>query len=176
MIPIRQDGSWHSQVSRAAPTSPQSKLSAIIQPPMNLNSSSTIGEKTWGYPLVGSSWSWDALIERFRHHPPQLFFNGWVADYPDPDNFMRVGLEYKTHGWHNDTFARLVGEANRTTDQSKRIELFQQADRILIQEAAIIPLVYHRWHILAKPWVIGLTGNQALVAGRMSSSNRIESV
>ena len=105
---------------------------------------------------------WDALIERFHHHQPQLFFNGWLAEYPDPDSFMRLGLEYKTHGWHNDTFERLVGEANRTTDQSKRIQLFQQADRILIQEAAIVPLVYLRWHILAKPWVIGLTGNQAI--------------
>ena len=38
-------------------------------------------------------------------------------------------------------------------DQEERMELYQQADRILVQEAPIMPLIYGRLHLLVKPWV-----------------------
>ncbi|MCB0205334.1 MAG: AAA family ATPase [Anaerolineae bacterium] len=114
------------------------------------------------------SWTlldWKEFGERFQYLPyprlPQLFMTGWAADYPDPDNFLRLGLSEETSSWHNDTFDTLIGEGNRATDQETRIQLFQQADRLLIQEAAIVPLIYQRWHILAKPWVAGLTGDDS---------------
>jgi ABC-type oligopeptide transport system substrate-binding subunit len=33
------------------------------------------------------------------------------------------------------------------------MRLYQKVDRVLIEEAAIIPLVYDRRHLLVKPWV-----------------------
>ena len=47
----------------------------------------------------------------------------------------------------------LMEEARRVTDQGARIPLYQQADRILMAEAAIMPLAYSRSHLLVKPWV-----------------------
>ncbi|NIM24770.1 MAG: hypothetical protein GTO65_10800, partial [Armatimonadetes bacterium] len=38
-------------------------------------------------------------------------------------------------------------------DQGKRMKLYAQADRILVEEAAIMPLTYERAHLLVKPWV-----------------------
>ena len=102
--------------------------------------------------------AWHTFLERVHHHLPQIYISGWGADYPDPDSFLRLALDGRSRGWHNDEFTRLLSEANRTIDQSKRIQLFQEADRILIQEAAVIPLTYNRLHILVKPWIIGLTG------------------
>jgi ABC-type oligopeptide transport system substrate-binding subunit len=32
--------------------------------------------------------------------------------------------------------------------------MYQQADRILVEEAPILPLLYDRCHLLVKPWVI----------------------
>lgn len=33
------------------------------------------------------------------------------------------------------------------------MNLYGQADRILAEEAAIVPLTYERMHLLVKPWV-----------------------
>jgi ABC-type oligopeptide transport system substrate-binding subunit len=38
-------------------------------------------------------------------------------------------------------------------DQGKRLHYYQQADRILMEEAVIAPLTYAQQHILRKPWV-----------------------
>jgi ABC-type oligopeptide transport system substrate-binding subunit len=38
-------------------------------------------------------------------------------------------------------------------DQGQRMELYRRADRILIDEAVIAPLLYGRFHFLVKPWV-----------------------
>jgi ABC-type oligopeptide transport system substrate-binding subunit len=34
------------------------------------------------------------------------------------------------------------------------MKLYRQADRILVEEAPILPLTYERDHLLVKPWVI----------------------
>jgi ABC-type oligopeptide transport system substrate-binding subunit len=35
----------------------------------------------------------------------------------------------------------------------ERLKLHRQADKVLVEEAVIIPLTYHRQHMLVKPWV-----------------------
>ena len=56
-------------------------------------------------------------------------------------------------GWRNADYARLVERARRLTDQSERMALYGQAERILVQEAAIVPLFYGRRHRLTQPWI-----------------------
>ena len=105
---------------------------------------------------------WATLLDRLRKEPPHMFLMSWIADYPDPDNFLRVGLWRERAGWRNQAFIRLVERARRALDQGERIKLYSQADGILVEEAAIIPLTYGRLHMLVKPWVsqfpIPLTG------------------
>jgi oligopeptide transport system substrate-binding protein len=98
---------------------------------------------------------WATLLDRLHREPPHMFGMGWEADYPDPDNFLRVGMnpiQLYTH-WRNEAYERLVEAARRMMDQGERIELYGQADRILVEEAAIMPLFYARQHLLVKPWV-----------------------
>ena len=47
----------------------------------------------------------------------------------------------------------LVDEARRSLDQTEKIGLYAQAERILAEEVPILPLSYERWHMLLKPWV-----------------------
>lgn len=45
-------------------------------------------------------------------------------------------------------------QASQLTDQEHVCaQLYQQADRILVQAAAILPLVYLRYPFLQKPWL-----------------------
>jgi oligopeptide transport system substrate-binding protein len=82
-----------------------------------------------------------------------VFLMGWEADYPDPDNFLRVGSIRRYTRWRNEAYDRLVEEARKVSDQGERMEMYQEADRILVDEAAIMPLTYSRIHMLVKPWV-----------------------
>jgi len=82
-----------------------------------------------------------------------IFHFGWVADYPDPDNFLRISLPLDRYKWHHDIYHSLLSEARKLTDQEDRMKLYRQADRILVAEAPIMPLTYVRSILLVKPWV-----------------------
>jgi ABC-type oligopeptide transport system substrate-binding subunit len=106
---------------------------------------------------LGVEIAWEAIefgtyfncIERAS---PHAFLWAWAADYPDPDNFLRVGLGCPDAGWRNEAYDRLVEEARRITNQGNRMNLYRQADRILVEDAAVLPLTYGRVHFLVKPW------------------------
>jgi ABC-type oligopeptide transport system substrate-binding subunit len=66
---------------------------------------------------------------------------------------MRVCTSRRIGRWQDDTYNELVATARRTTDQNMRMQLYTQADRILIEQAAIMPMTYSRQHYLVKPWV-----------------------
>ena len=95
---------------------------------------------------------WKEYLE--RENSVHLLYGGWSADYPDPDSFLRVGLRSLNFPyWHNESYERLLEDARRTLSQGDRIPLYQAADKILIEEAVIMPLTYSRAHWLVKPWV-----------------------
>jgi ABC-type oligopeptide transport system substrate-binding subunit/class 3 adenylate cyclase len=94
-----------------------------------------------------------AYADRLEREPPDVFAWCWVADYPDPDNFLRVAYAMAGMRWQNPAYEGLVEKARRLTDQRQRMGLYKQADRILVEEAAVVPLFYGRNSLLIKPWV-----------------------
>jgi ABC-type oligopeptide transport system substrate-binding subunit len=105
---------------------------------------------------VEISWKimrWNEYLARLEIAPAHIVQFTWIADYPDPDSFLRTGnIQQRTH-WRNENYDKLVDKARRVLDQEERLELYAQADRILIEAAATIPLTYSRSHVLVKPWV-----------------------
>jgi ABC-type oligopeptide transport system substrate-binding subunit len=55
--------------------------------------------------------------------------------------------------WRNAEFDAPLEQASRLTDRKRRIELYQTADRILISEAAVLPLGYAQARQLVKTYV-----------------------
>jgi oligopeptide transport system substrate-binding protein len=106
------------------------------------------------YRFKKKSVSWGTVRERAQQEQPALLLCGWVADYPDPDTFLRVCLrQLSLPGWRNESYDQLIEQAMHMTDQPKRLELYRQADKILIDEAVLMPLTYGHWQMLVKPWV-----------------------
>jgi oligopeptide transport system substrate-binding protein len=91
--------------------------------------------------------------DRVQEEQPHLHFAGWVADYPDPDNFLRVGFGEERTAWRNDEYDRLVRRARRLLDQAERMSLYRRADKIIVEEAAFVALGYEHSQVLVKPWV-----------------------
>lgn len=87
----------------------------------------------------------------------EMFMLGWVADYPDPqdflDNLFRTGASYNTGGYSNATLDKLLDQAAIEPDYTTRINLYHQAEQIVLNEAACIPLWYNTSYLLLKPHV-----------------------
>ncbi len=97
---------------------------------------------------------WKDLLERVNDNPPLLYMMGWTPDYPDPDNMLRVATPLSDRiDWYNEHFIELVEQARHKTSQAERMQLYYEAEKILIKEVAVIPLYYGRGHCLIKPWV-----------------------
>lgn len=95
---------------------------------------------------------WGRFSEKNILDKVHIWMVGWIADYPDPDNFLRV-LWWKDPAWHHDEYWDLVENASRVMDQDERMRMYQQADKILVEEVPLLPLIYERFHMLVKPWV-----------------------
>jgi len=98
----------------------------------------------------------EAFFQRLETEPPAGFPITWIADYPDPDTFLRGCDAVRWTGWQDSSYDRLVDKAMRLTDQGQRMAYYRQAEERLIRGAAIIPLTYGRSHMLVKPWVRNL--------------------
>jgi ABC-type oligopeptide transport system substrate-binding subunit len=56
--------------------------------------------------------------------------------------------------WKNLSFDGLVQQAGEIIDDRLRIDLYQQADRILVaDDAVVMPLTYGTQRMLVKPWI-----------------------
>ncbi len=101
---------------------------------------------------------WGEFMHRQDHDPAPMVIFGWLADYPDPDSMLRVvfhsGEGLNSIRWKNPDFDALTEQAAQVADRKRRIELYEQADRILVaEEAAIMPLSYAQGRQLLKTYV-----------------------
>ena len=92
---------------------------------------------------------------------PLLARQGWCADYPDPQNWLSVYWRSDTtfaqrQGYVNPDFDALVAEADATIDPAKRMELYAQAQRLLLDDAPSAFGYNSLKHYLVKPWVKGI--------------------
>jgi oligopeptide transport system substrate-binding protein len=87
----------------------------------------------------------------------QMFELGWVADYADPENFLKVkfysGSANNDSGYANPEVDRLLEQADTEGDEATRLSLYQQAEQIIVNEAPWIPLFHDKFSVLIKPYV-----------------------
>ena len=96
------------------------------------------------------------LSPRLQKEKPDLLATAWIADYPDPDNYLRIcfgATDQEWSGWHNEAYESLLEQANQCQDQAERIAFYQAAEKILIEQAVAKPMIYGRTHRLVKSWV-----------------------
>jgi oligopeptide transport system substrate-binding protein len=110
-------------------------------------------QENLGVDVTRETLDFETLNDRLRKSFPYARCGGFLANYPDPHNFLQPDWLRNLAEWRIKAYDRLVEKAKRVTDQGERMRLYGQADRMLIEEAAIVPLTYARMHRLIKPWV-----------------------
>lgn len=94
---------------------------------------------------------WKVYLDSMHSMNYQVARQGWTGDYPDPNTFLDMwvtGGGNNETGWSNPEYDHLIAEAARTTDPKARLEVFQKAEAILMDELPIIPIyIYTRVYL-----------------------------
>ncbi len=89
----------------------------------------------------------------------QLISNGWCADYPDPENFADVlfhsDSSQNSGGYSNPQLDTLLEQARIEQDVNKRIGMYQQAEQMIVDDAAVLFTTHSLSYQLVKPYVKG---------------------
>jgi ABC-type oligopeptide transport system substrate-binding subunit len=83
---------------------------------------------------------------------------GWEADYPDPQDFIDILFYSESAGNHgsykNDTVDSNVLAARTEQDVTRRVQLYNEAEQMIVDEAAWLPLWFDTdGKALLKGWV-----------------------
>jgi ABC-type oligopeptide transport system substrate-binding subunit len=106
-----------------------------------------------------SNQEWASYLEATTSLHYQIARRSWIGDYPDPTTFLdcfRGGDGNNRTGWSNAEYDRLLAGAAAETDVAARLALLSRAERILLEEAPVIPIYHYRVMELVKPYVRGL--------------------
>ena len=90
---------------------------------------------------------------------PQFFSIGWIADYPDPEDFLDILFHSEsalnhTH-YSNPDVDQLLEKARLETDTRRRMRLYQRAEELVVEDAPWVPLWHRVDYVLTKPYVRG---------------------
>ncbi len=92
---------------------------------------------------------WGELIRRAKAGEHDLLFMGWAGDNGDPDNFLtpqfscasvESGLNFARYC--DETLDKLIADGKASSDQSERSRLYQQAQKIIQEQALWLPLAH----------------------------------
>ena len=103
---------------------------------------------------------------------PQIWRMGWCPDYPDANNYDREvfapngSANPVTNGqpsgglfWNDPAYNTLLDQAAVETDNTKRVDLYAQAEQILVNtDAVIIPIYWYARNTVTKPYVVRTYG------------------
>lgn len=103
---------------------------------------------------------WKVYLERLKNDPYPVFRDGWGADYPDPDNFMKLftsGSGNNHSRWKNSRYDQILDQAAQEPRDERRARLYDDAQRLLCEtDVAIVPLFVRVESTLLNPRFVGL--------------------
>ena len=99
----------------------------------------------------------EEFLYTLKQEKNELYDEGWIADYPDPQDFLdvlfRTGAQNNTGGYSNPQLDSLLDQAATEQNADARSAMYQNAEQMVVQDAAILPLFFGRNYILVKPYV-----------------------
>lgn len=83
-----------------------------------------------------------------------ICYDGWTGDYPDPSTNLECFLASRNEtqcrwtGEKADRYDSIMKECRSLTDNAKRMELFTEAEQILMDEMPIMPIYFRNSQLL----------------------------
>jgi ABC-type transport system substrate-binding protein len=111
----------------------------------------------YGIEVEVSNKEFKTFMDAINAKPTQIQFGmvSYGIDFLDPSNMLGVWLSTGRHNWWNKEYDDMVNSAAESTDQEGRIKVFQDAEKLMVEQAPAI-WIYHRTvSDLVKPYVVG---------------------
>jgi len=145
-------------------------------PPITITTQGWGGLISQGLEAIIHQWRQNLGVEvkvrqlepsRFLYHlkeeKDEMFYMGWIADYPHPQDFLDVlfhtGTDNNYGEYSNPEVDALLDRANTELDKNLSLSLYQQAEQKLVTDAVCIPLWFGQNYILIKPYIKGYNLN-----------------
>jgi len=95
--------------------------------------------------------------------PGAMYRYSWFADFPDPDNFLFALFHSQSPdnyaNYSNPAVDHLLEQARSEGDYLKRMQLYRQAEELIMADAPVVNLVYYTFETLFQPYVQGIVLN-----------------
>ena len=101
---------------------------------------------------------WASFTPTRRNGDYDIARNGWVYDYDDPSNMLNL---FETENGNNDgkysnpEYDALIDQARTTADKTEHYALLHEAEQMLLNDMAMIPIAYQNDFWLQKPELQG---------------------
>jgi len=116
-------------------------------------------EENLGLVATVEQVEWSSFLDDLNLRRYTFYSSGWIADYPDPQNFLDLLFHSRSSqnhvGYANAQVDALLEEARVEQDHERRMGLYQEAELLILQDAPWVPLTHGVSYTLAKPWVKG---------------------
>ncbi|MCZ2110936.1 MAG: peptide ABC transporter substrate-binding protein [Dehalococcoidia bacterium] len=100
-----------------------------------------------------------AYLRELRKGTFQMFAAGWIADYPDPENFLdklfASDSVQNEQGYKDDQVDQWLQQARTGRDPAERYRLYNQVEQKILDDAVMMPTFWPVAHTLVKPCVKG---------------------
>jgi oligopeptide transport system substrate-binding protein len=86
---------------------------------------------------------WKVYLSRQSGLDYHISRAGWIGDYVDPNTFLemwKTGGGNNQTGWSHKQYDELIDQAGRLINPKERMQAMQDAERLLLSEAPILPL------------------------------------
>lgn len=119
-------------------------------------------KNTLGVNIELDQVSFKDKIEHSKYAKSELFRSGWVADFPSPESFLMLcygnnvpkSLDTPSHPntmrYQNPTFDSLFHLGTMANTKAESYTYFVQAEKILLDDAPLMPLWYNEDYYLRK--------------------------
>jgi ABC-type oligopeptide transport system substrate-binding subunit len=104
------------------------------------------------------------LFEMTAGSKAVFFRGGWIADYPDAENYLSVFYSKNPAPpnytrYKNPAFDKLFEQAIAEPNDSLRYILYRKADQLAMNDAPVVPLWYDKVIRLVQPNISGFPTN-----------------
>jgi len=88
--------------------------------------------------------------------------DGWIGDYNDPNSFLSLFTTdsyFNYAQWSDKTYDALMAKSQSTTDLNERGKTLADAEKILLEKGAVVPLLYYSSTALVADKIKGYDDN-----------------
>jgi oligopeptide transport system substrate-binding protein len=121
--------------------------------------------KEVGLDVKADYMDWPTFQDRVNNKSAQMFMLGWVADYPDAESFLQlfysknISPGSNNFNYSNPEFDTLYKKVSVMPDSPERDKLYQQAQRMIVEDYPAAFLIHGVNYVLLHDWVKNYKSN-----------------